>query len=74
MKFKRDINDCVRKSQELYNDKNDDVLCSYCHKMMKKDETDVVYNIEGNFNDYYHKECFDIAYPCNEGPIVPKEE
>lgn len=46
MKFKRQIEKERKKAQKLYDKKQDTVVCSYCGKLLKKNEADSIYDIE----------------------------
>ena len=59
MKFDRQIEKERKKAQKLYDKKQDTVVCSYCGKLLKKNEADSIYDIEKKELTFCHSECFD---------------
>ena len=58
-KFDKKIEKEKQKAQELYNKKQNTVVCQYCGQLLKKEEADSIYDIEKKELTFCHSECFD---------------
>ena len=57
-KFDKQIEKIRKQAQELYNGKQDVVVCEYCGNLLSKSEAGCIYDIEKNEMTYHHEECF----------------
>lgn len=58
-KFDKQLEKERKKAQELYDKKQDTVVCSYCGNLLLKNEAGCVYDIENKEMTFHHEECFD---------------
>ncbi len=58
-KFDKQLEKARKKAQELYDKKQDTVVCSYCGKLLSKKEAGCVYDIINKKITFHHEECFD---------------
>ena len=47
-----------KKAKELYNKKQEIVVCEYCGKLLLKNEASCIYDIENKELTFHHEECF----------------
>ena len=58
-KFDKQLEKERKKAQELYDKKQDTVVCSYCGELLPKKEADSIYDIENKELTFCHSDCFD---------------
>ena len=58
-KFDKKLEKERKKAQELYDKKQDTVVCSYCGELLSKKEADSIYDIKNKELTFCHSYCFD---------------
>ena len=61
IKFKKlnnQLNKELEKANKLYKEKSDTVVCKYCGKLLKKQESGQYYDIPNQELVFFHEECF----------------
>lgn len=56
--FDYKLKKCQQKAKKMIDKKGDVVICKWCGNLLKKQDADIIYNIEKNEVEFMHEECF----------------